>query len=94
MQYILHIFVFIDMKQLDQSKPVYDELTRLLQTLPAQLKAANDSAVSSCTSQMNHDIQRDLKAMQVNLVKTIRDNVKNEVNVQTMLFLYSLINNT
>lgn len=70
------------MKQLDQSKPVYDELTRLLQTLPAQLKTANDNAVSSCTSQMNHDIQRDLKAMQVNLVKTIRDNVKNEVIVK------------
>lgn len=83
----MKFFVYTDMKQLDQSKPVYDDLTRLLQTLPALLKAANDSAVSSCTSQMNHDIQRDLKAMQVNLVKTIRDNVKNEVNAKTMFFL-------
>lgn len=74
------------MKQLEQSTPVYDELKQLLQTLPVQLKTANESAVASCTSQMNHDIQRDLKAMQMNLVKTIRDNVKNEVNLQDKVF--------
>lgn len=73
------------MKQLDQSKPVYDELTRLLQTIPSQMKVANDSAVNACTNQMNHDIQRDLKALQVNLAKTIRDNVKNEVTLYRIL---------
>lgn len=84
---------YTDMNQLDQNKPIYDELTGLLQALPAQLKAANDSAVISCTSQMNHDIQRDLKAMQVNLVKTIRDNVKNEVNVKTQFYSLQVTNN-
>lgn len=73
----------LDAKQFEtyfaQYEPVHDEMVTLLNALPVQLKQATDSAVTAYTAQLNHELQRDLKSMQVNLVKTIRDNVKNEV---------------
>lgn len=62
-----------------QYEPAHDEIIVQLNAVPEQLKKAADSTIVACTAQLSHDIQRDLKTMQVNLVKTIRDNVKNEV---------------
>lgn len=76
--------MFLDSKEFEsyivQYEPIQDELIGLLQSIPEQLKLASDTTISGCTAQLNGEIQKDLKAMQVNLVKTIRDNVKNEVS--------------
>lgn len=52
-----------------------------MRSVPEQLKQLSDSSVSSCTQKVSSDINKDLKAIQANLLKTLKDNLKNEVIV-------------
>lgn len=60
-------------------EPIHNELVNLMRSVPDQLKLISDSTVSTCTQKISHDINKDLKAIQANLLKTLKDNIKNEV---------------
>lgn len=60
-------------------EPIHNELITLMHSVPDQLKQLTDSTVSTCTQKVSHDINKDLKTIQANLLKTLKDNIKNEV---------------
>lgn len=63
-----------------QYEPVQDNLNALVAGLPEHMKVASDTAIATYTAKLTVDLQRDLKAMQAQLLQTVRDNVKNEVS--------------
>lgn len=66
---------------MSQYQPMHDESTALLLALPEQLKGASETTITTCTNRIQNDITKDLKALQVNLVKALRDNIKKEVRL-------------
>lgn len=66
---------------MSQYQPLHDETTSLLMAVPDQLKSASEATINTCTNRIQHDINKDLKTLQVNLVKTLRDSVKKEVRL-------------
>lgn len=61
-------------------EPIHNELVQLMRSVPEQLKQLTDSTVSTCTQKVSSEINKDLKAIQANLLKSIKDNLKNEVS--------------
>lgn len=64
---------------MSQYQPMQEETTSLLLNVPEQVKTASETAITTCTNRLQNEIMKDLKAMQGNLVKALRDTVKKEV---------------
>ncbi|XP_037024595.1 enhancer of mRNA-decapping protein 4 homolog isoform X1 [Bradysia coprophila] len=64
---------------MSQYQPLHDETSSMLLSVPEQLKSAGEASIATCTNRIQTDISKDLKALQVNLVKTVRDSVKKEI---------------
>lgn len=78
-----NIHTIPDVKHIDayisQYQPVHEEIIGLLNGMPETLKAISANSVTSCTTQIHNDIAKDLRTLQLNLTKSLRDNIKNEV---------------
>lgn len=64
---------------MSQYQPMQEETTSLLLAVPEQLKSSSEATITTCTNRIQSEITKDLKALQVNLVKSLRDSVKKEV---------------
>lgn len=73
-------------------EPVHAELGNLMRAVPDQLRNLNEATVSMCTQRISSEINKDIKNMQVNLTKALKDNIKMEVC--WVYFIYSYIKNT
>lgn len=62
-------------------EPIHNELMKLLRSVPEQLHSMNESNINACTQQSNA-IKGELKAQQTQIMRTIRDNIKTEVNIR------------
>lgn len=76
-------FFFSDTNQLTaytkMYEPVHSELVNLMRNIPEQLRGLNDATANSCSQRVSNDINKDLKTMQANLLKTLKENIKMEV---------------
>lgn len=64
---------------MSQYQPMQEESTSLLLAIPEQLKSVSETTITTCTNRIQNDIVKDLKALQINMVKAVRDNIKKEV---------------
>lgn len=64
---------------MSQYQPMQEESTSLILAIPEQLKNVSETAITTCTNRIHNDIIKDLKALQINMVKAVRDNIKKEV---------------
>lgn len=69
---------------MSQYQPLHEETTSLLLAVPEQLKSVSETTITTCTSRIQNEMIKDLKALQVNLVKSLRDSVKKEVRYGKM----------
>lgn len=60
-------------------EPIHAELGNMMRAVPEQLRSLSDATVSMCTQRVTNEINKDIKTMQVNLMKTMKDNIKMEV---------------
>lgn len=51
-----------------------------MKALPEQFKVTNEKAINSFSAQIIHEVNKDFKTLQLNLLKTIREAVKQEVS--------------
>lgn len=56
-----------------------DKLMKSMKELPDQFKVANEKVINSFSAQIIHEINKDLKTMQLNILKLIKESVKQEV---------------
>lgn len=68
-------------------EPIHAELSNLMRAVPEQLRNLNEATVNVCTQRVSSEINKDIKTMQANLVKSLKDNIKMEVSILT--FHYS-----
>lgn len=61
-------------------EPIHTELVNFMRSVPEQLRTLSDATVSTCTQRVSNDINKDMKVMQTNLLKTLRENIKAEVS--------------
>lgn len=61
-------------------EPIHNELVKLLRSVPEQLHSMNETNMNVCTQQSNA-IKGELKAQQTQILRSIRDNIKTEVNI-------------
>lgn len=84
---------FIDSNQLQtytkMYEPIHTELVNFMRSVPEQLRALNDATVNSCTQRVSNDINKDMKTMQTNLLKTLRENIKTEVKLATFFKIFN-----
>ncbi|KAJ6649871.1 Enhancer of mRNA-decapping protein 4 like [Pseudolycoriella hygida] len=64
---------------MSQYQPMHDETTSLLLSVPDQLKSVSEATITSCTNRIQTEMLKDLKALQVNLAKSLREAVKKEM---------------
>lgn len=60
-------------------EPIHAELANLMRAVPDQLRNLNEATVSMCTQRVTGEINKDIKVMQANLLKTLKENIKVEV---------------
>ncbi|XP_031617309.1 enhancer of mRNA-decapping protein 4 homolog isoform X2 [Contarinia nasturtii] len=60
-------------------EPIHAELINIMQTVPEQLRSLNEASVNVCTQRVSNEINKDIKTMQVNLLKTLKENIKMEI---------------
>lgn len=60
-------------------EPLLKELANFMHSVPQQLQDISIKTVNSCMDKVGADITKDLKAIQANMLKTTRDNIKSEV---------------
>lgn len=60
-------------------EPIHAELTNFLRSVPDQLRSLNEASVNVSTQRVSNEINKDIKTMQVNLLKTLKENIKMEV---------------
>lgn len=60
-------------------EPIHAELANLMRAVPDQLRNLNEATVSMCTQRVTGEINKDIKVMQANLLKTLKENIKMEV---------------
>lgn len=60
-------------------EPIHSEILNLMRAVPDQLRSLNDATVSSCTQRVTNEVNKDLKVLQSNLLKTLKENIKSEV---------------
>lgn len=63
-------------------EPIHTELVNFMRSVPEQLRVLNDATVTTCTQKVSTDINKDLKVMQTNLLKTLKENIKSEVSAK------------
>lgn len=61
-------------------EPIHNELLNLMRSVPEQLRSLNDATVTTCTQKVTNEVNKDLKMLQTNLLKTLKDNIKSEVS--------------
>lgn len=61
-------------------EPIHAELSNLMRAVPDQLRNLNEATVSMCTQRITGEMNKDIKNMQVNLLKALKDNMKMEVS--------------
>lgn len=62
-----------------QYQPIHEQSSALLAAIPVQIKSVSEASIASCAEQLQNDITKDLKALQMNLVKVLRENIRKEV---------------
>lgn len=67
-------------------EPIHAELANLMRAVPEQLRNLNEATVNMCTQRVSGEINKDIKVMQVNLLKTLKENIKQEVCHSYFLF--------
>lgn len=84
--FIIYLFFSVS-KQFEfymmQYQPHHDnseEVLSIVQRLPENIQASNDKTISNCATQMSTDLNKDFKVLQGNLLKTIKDNIRNEIH--------------
>ncbi|XP_055296288.1 enhancer of mRNA-decapping protein 4 homolog isoform X3 [Sitodiplosis mosellana] len=60
-------------------EPIHAELANLMRAVPEQLRSLNEATVNMCTQRVSGEINKDIKVMQVNLLKTLKENIKQEI---------------
>lgn len=60
-------------------EPIHAELVKLMRTIPDQMRNMNDMIVNSCSQRVTNEVNKDLKSMQSNLLKNLKENLKLEV---------------
>lgn len=71
-------------------EPIHAELGNMMRAVPDQLRNVNEATVSMCTQRITGELNKDIKAMQINLAKTLKENIKMEVCFKNCLILYSV----
>lgn len=61
-------------------EPIHAELVSFMRSVPEKLQLLSDSTVNTCTQRVGGEINKDLKIMQTNLLKTLKENIKSEVS--------------
>ena len=51
-----------------------------MKTLPDQFKVTNEKVINSFSAQIIHEVNKDFKALQLNVLKLIKESVKQEVS--------------
>ena len=64
---------------ISQYQPMHEDIINQIQILPEKFKSINDSSVNQCANQINQQVLKDLKSLQMNLIKSLRENIKTEV---------------
>uniref|UniRef100_A0A1B0CH76 Uncharacterized protein n=1 Tax=Lutzomyia longipalpis TaxID=7200 RepID=A0A1B0CH76_LUTLO len=67
-KFVRQLEVYVMQQQPIQEKS--DETNKLVRGLPEQLKLSNDKMINSCSAQIMHDLSKDFKSLQMNLLKT------------------------
>lgn len=60
-------------------EPIHAELANLMRAVPEHMRSLNEATVNMCTQRVSGEINKDIKVMQVNLLKTLKENIKQEV---------------
>lgn len=60
-------------------EPIHAELTNIMRNVPEHLRSLNEASISLCTQRVSNDINKDIKNMQTNLLKTLKENIRMEV---------------
>lgn len=78
---------FLDSKQvhsyMTQFQPVHEQQERLLtsmRALPEQFKVTSEKVVNSFSAQIIHEVNKDFKTLQLNVLKLVKETVKQEVS--------------
>lgn len=86
----IHEISFPDTNQLagytKMYEPIHAELSNMMRAVPDQLRSLSDATVNMCTQRVSSEINKDIKTMQVNLLKTLKDNIKMEVRSKLLGF--------
>lgn len=64
-----------------QFQPVHDQQEKLLTTMrgmPEQFKVTNEKLINSATAQILHEVNKDFKTLQLNVLKLIKESVKQQ----------------
>lgn len=67
-----------------QFQPVHEQNEQILVTmkaLPEQFKVSNEKVINSFSAQIIHEVNKDFKTLQINVLKLLKDSIKTEVNV-------------
>lgn len=62
-------------------EPIHAELGNLMRAVPDQLRQVNEATVSMCSQRIIAELNKDIKSLQVNLNKALKDNIKLEVGL-------------
>lgn len=60
-------------------EPIHAELGNLMRAVPDQLRNVNEATVSMCSQRIITELNKDMKSLQTNLAKAMKDNIKVEV---------------
>lgn len=66
-----------------QFQPVHDQQEKLavsMRALPEQFKVTNEKVMNSFSAQIIHEVNKDFKTLQLNVLKLIKESVKQEVS--------------
>lgn len=69
-------------------EPIHCELANLMRAVPEQLRGLNEATVNMCTQRVSGEINKDIKVMQSNLLKTLKENIKQEVGHRSEYFKF------
>lgn len=63
-------------------EPIHAELGNLMRAVPDQLRNVNEATVQMCSQRIIAELNKDIKSLQVNLNKALKDNIKLEVGIK------------
>jgi hypothetical protein len=62
------------------------EVLEAVRVLPDQIRVSHEKLTKACTAQITLEMNKDIKTMQTSLVRSLKDELKNEVRVFTSGF--------